>query len=387
MYRIGKTIAALALVLSAFAWSGGAPVHAASTPGAVYAMSNEATGNRILVFNRAADGTLTPGGSFATGGLGSGTFENSSDSLILTGQSPDNLGRGNQYLFAANAGSNDISVFEVRPDGLVLVDKAPSGGDHPISVTYRKKLLYVLNGGKTNCTGGTPSITGFTVGEHGTLTPIPGSTRLLPGGPNSGCAEVSFNPQADVLVVTEVNASIIDTFIVGNDGVAMGPIINQPNGQGPFGFTFTQRGQLLTTEHFFGAMGAGTASSYQVPDDGVLIPISGPVANTRSDSCWIVVTDNDKYAYVANFQSGDISSYTVAPDGTLALLQPIAAPGVTEGGASDQAMSLNSHYLYLKYNGGMSGQMTAYKVESNGTLTFIQGLTGLPLGAIGLAAK
>ncbi len=67
-----------------------------NSPGAVYAMTNEAAGNRIAVFNRAANGTLTPGGSFATGGLGSGTFENTANGLILTGQSPDNVGGGNR---------------------------------------------------------------------------------------------------------------------------------------------------------------------------------------------------------------------------------------------------------------------------------------------------
>src|SRR5437660_4139768 len=40
--------------------------------GAVYTMTNDPAGNAVLVFNRFADGTLTPGGSFSTRGLGRG---------------------------------------------------------------------------------------------------------------------------------------------------------------------------------------------------------------------------------------------------------------------------------------------------------------------------
>ncbi|MDQ3347835.1 MAG: lactonase family protein [Acidobacteriota bacterium] len=105
--------------------------HAQSnTPGAVYAMTNDATDNQVVVLNRAADGTLTQAGSFPTGGTGSGTFENSANGLILSEQSPNNIGGSFNYLFATNAGSNSISVFDVQPDGsLVLVEVEPSNGD------------------------------------------------------------------------------------------------------------------------------------------------------------------------------------------------------------------------------------------------------------------
>jgi hypothetical protein len=168
----------------------------ANSPGAVYAMTNDAANNAIVVLNRSADGTLTPRGSFPTGGQGSGTFENSANSLIVGEQSPNNLGGSLHYLFATNAGSDSVSVLRINPaDGtLTIVDVEPSGGDHPISVTARRNLLYVLNGGASNCTGGAPNISGFRIGPKGDLTPIPGSMRPVSGGAMSGCAQVSFNP-------------------------------------------------------------------------------------------------------------------------------------------------------------------------------------------------
>jgi len=357
------------------------------SPGAVYAMTNDATNNEVVVLHRAADGTLTPAGSFSTGGRGSGTFENSANGLILGEQSPNNLSGGFHYLFATNAGSNSISVFDVNPDGtLELVEQEASGGDHPISVTVRKNVLYVMNGGASNCSGGAPSISGFWVGAKGQLTPIAGSNRPISGGANSGCAQISFNPAADVLVVTQRQADKIDTYLVDHGtGLTTGPIVNDTTGVGPFGFTFTQRGFLLTTENFGAAPLQGGVASYDVPADGVLVPLGPTERNGRSDTCWIVNTDNGKFAFVTNFQTGDISSFRVERNGTLTLLDPIAA--VIGEGASDEALSNNSRYLYAR--NALQGTISVFRVENDGGLTRLQDVLAVPPGgaAIGIAAK
>jgi len=357
------------------------------SPGAVYAMTNDATNNEVVVLHRAADGTLTPAGSFSTGGRGSGTFENSANGLILGEQSPNNLSGGFHYLFATNAGSDSISVFDVNPDGtLELVEQEPSGGDHPISVTVRKQVLYVMNGGASNCSGGAPSISGFRVGPKGQLTPIAGSNRPISGGANSGCAQISFNPAGDVLVVTQRQADKIDTYLVDHGtGLTTGPIINDTTGVGPFGFTFTQRGFLLTTENFGAVPFQGGVASYDVPEDGVLVPLGPTERNGRSDTCWIVNTDNGKFAFVTNFQTGDISSFRVERNGTLTLLDPIAA--VIGEGASDEALSNNSRYLYAR--NALQGTISVFRVENDGGLTRLQDVLAVPPGgaAIGIAAK
>lgn len=43
------------------------------------------------------------------------------------------------------------------------------------------------------------------------------------------------------------------------------------------------------------------------------------------DTCWIEITDDGRHVYTASFQTGDISSYFVEPDGRLKLLNPVAA--------------------------------------------------------------
>jgi hypothetical protein len=123
---------------------------------------------------------------------------------------------------------------------LELADVDSSNGDGPISVTYRKKVLYVLNGGTSQGSGTPPNIAGFRVGAQGELTPIPNSIRPVTGSSVSGVAQIGFNPRGDVLLVTERgDGAIIDSYTVDNNGsVTAGPIPNMdPSIMGPFGFT------------------------------------------------------------------------------------------------------------------------------------------------------
>src|SRR3989442_14619789 len=78
-----------------------------------------------------------------------------------------------QLLFAVNAGSNSISSFRIRPDGLELVNTAPSAETMPTSVAFFRGLLYVLNAGVPN------NVSGLTVDRDGNLTPLSGSSRPL----------------------------------------------------------------------------------------------------------------------------------------------------------------------------------------------------------------
>src|SRR5881396_3228245 len=80
---------------------------------------------------------LAPAGTFATGGLGGGSGLGSQDAVITSDDG--------QWLYAVDAGSNDIATFRIRHDGLGLVGRTPSGGTRPISLTTNGDLVYVLN--------------------------------------------------------------------------------------------------------------------------------------------------------------------------------------------------------------------------------------------------
>jgi 6-phosphogluconolactonase (cycloisomerase 2 family) len=198
-------VLALAVVTTAGALRADEPSN--DTPGAVYALTNSPTGNAVLVYDRGADGSLMPAGAYPTGGTGNGAGLGSQGAVIVSDDG--------RLLFAVNAGSHSISAFRIRPDGLEHADTEPSGGTTPVSVAFRGGLLYVLNAGMPN------SVSGFSVGRKGELTPIPGATRQL-SGPATNPAQVGFSDAGDVLVVTERATNQVDTFTVARPGFSPG---------------------------------------------------------------------------------------------------------------------------------------------------------------------
>ena len=81
-----------------------APAFADPTPGAVYAMTNALDDNEIVVYDRAADGTLSLNGYYSTLGRGVGATEEPEDAL--GSQSPLILSPGHRWLVAVNACSD-----------------------------------------------------------------------------------------------------------------------------------------------------------------------------------------------------------------------------------------------------------------------------------------
>jgi hypothetical protein len=104
----------------------------------VYTQTNDPGGNQIIAYRRAADGALTLLGAYDTGGLGAGKPHLASQGSVV-------LSDDGRWLFAVNAGSDDLSVFAVTADGLAPVDRVDAGGVRPTSVTAHQALLYVLS--------------------------------------------------------------------------------------------------------------------------------------------------------------------------------------------------------------------------------------------------
>lgn len=351
--------------------------------GDVYVMTNAAEGNAVLAFHRAANGSLQGPKTFATGGRGSGRPR-------LSSQGPVLLSKDGEKLFVANVGSSDISVFDVTNAGLRLVERTPSGGVQPFSLTIRGNLLYVLNRG-SEADVAPANVTAFTVSEHGTLTPLVGSTRLLSTAyPDP--AQVSFTPDGQTLVVTEKATNKIDTYALGQDGRAISatPAVHASSGITPFGFDFTRNGVFVVTEAFGGAPGAAAASSYSLASGfGVL---SASVKDTEAEVCWTAISSDDRYAYVTNFGTGSISSYSIHADGRITLLQAVA--GRTENGLGprDEDFSADGRYLYVLDIGLTEPSrrgVHAFRLEQDGRLTAL-GIAPFPESyptVAGLAAR
>ncbi len=246
---------------------------------AVVTESNSDAGNEVVVYSRGHNGMLSLMGSYSTDGTRTGAGLGSQGAVALNGG----------YIYAVNAGSNDISVLTT---GGALVDQEASGGEMPISLTIHHNLLYVLNA------GGDGNITGFRINEDGTIIMISGSSRPLSGS-GVGPAQVEFSPDGRMLVVTEKGTNMIDTYSIEPGGTASGPNVQPSVGNTPFGFEFDNKGHLIVSDAFGGGMGAGAMSSYNVSRNGISL-ITGPVVNQQTAPCWVVVTNDGRYSYTTN---------------------------------------------------------------------------------------
>jgi 6-phosphogluconolactonase len=337
---------------------------------AVYVQSNDSTDNEVIAFSRADDGALAPRGRYSTGGRGTGRPHLASAGSVV-------LSDDGRWLLAVNAGSDELSLFTVQPDGLRLADRAGSGGSKPTSVAVSGALVYVLN-------NGTPNISGFHLTD-GELTALAGSTRPLSSA-DADPAHVSFTADGRVLIVTERGTNSISSYLINERGYAQGPATTKSSGQTPYGVGLTAAGSLIVSEAFGGAMGAAAASSYAVAGAGELTMVSGSVGDTRSEVCWVALTNDDRFAYVTNFGDSTVSCYEITADGSLTLHDPVAGSArLGEKGLRDEAISSDGRYLYAI--DADAQELCGWAVGQDGHLTPVGKFEGVPGPVAGLAAS
>ena len=406
MAKLGFTGVMLLMIGTA----GTAAADNGSDSGAVYTMTNDPAGNAVVVYARAADGTLTMSGTFATGGTSIGVFATGNQRGLL-------LGYDDRCLWAVNSLSNQVSAFQVNGTNLSRTNVVGSGGSRPISVGLNENLgvLYVLNAGGQ--VGSSDNVTGFTVGKNCALSPLAGSTRALSGS-NVSPAEVSFNPTGSVVVVTEKTndgggrGGHIDTFIVGPGGLlsslkSVAPVLRDGTPvTEPFGFAFDNRGRLLvaaadcTTPEPPGVFPTCVVPpdqpsllSYTVARDGTLTLVDSWVSD-QAAICWVAIAypqlDEQwqngqqglkEFAFTSNNlgtqtrgtpgmpPGGSITRYQVTSNGSLTELGVTPVPLQPNGLPIEDAVSRDNRFLYVVNEA--DGTIIAYRVESDGLLAIL----------------
>ncbi len=326
---------------------------------AVFVQTNDSAGNSIAAYHRNADGTLTFKASYPTGGRGGRAAGAGSDPLASQGSLtliPESL-----LLLAVNAGSSSISVFHVSGDRLELAQVLPSGGPFPTSFAVNDDLVYVLDA------GGQGFVSGYRIAGRG-LHPIEGSTRTL-GLANadvpfflSAPAEAGFTPDGGHLIVTTKTHNTVDVFLAGPDGRLSAAPVENPAAPVPFAFDFDHAGRMVLNF-------AGTSSlqTFTVNADNTITPVSAAVSDTRVALCWVISARG--YEYTGNTGSGDVSQLRVMSDGSVVLVNPVAASGIP--GATDLAAS--GQFLYAQ--SGASGAVHVFSIGAGGALTPIQVVT------------
>jgi 6-phosphogluconolactonase len=329
----------------------------AAIVGGVFTQTNNERGNAVVAYARRADGSLSYLASYATGGLGTAPTSG------LGSQGAVALTPNERFLFAVNAGSDQLSAFRVAKDGLTRVATVASGGQRPVSVAATNHVVYALN-------NASHTLTGFRIETNGNLTPVPSWTRSL-NAATGNAAQVQFSREGHFLVVVErgvVAANLaagFDVFPVNPDGSLGARVSSASVGAAPFGFDLTNRGTLVVSE----PGGAdNSASSYDLGPDGSLRVVSSRVFANQGAPCWVVATHDGRFAYTANAASGSISGYAVDASGSLTLLRTDGRTGVTGPGTTplDMDVSRDSRFLYVIE--GATGNIMGFEIGRDGSL-------------------
>ena len=408
----------------------GAPAPAPAAAGGVFAMSNILDANTIVAYSRAADGTLSLVGEYATGGQG-GDFDGAEglDPLISAYaliNTPNN-----EYLMAVNAGSDTISVMRINDDmSLELVDTESSFGTGPNSLAFHEGIVYVTNIDADGEFAGEPdqegSIYGYTF-SGGDLTPIAGSGRELNNRPSA----VRFSPDGSTLLVASINSgsnqlassdqdSMVAFTIDAETGLASdaqtGGATSTLQGNSAdrnlpsaIGFEVVDRADgtfaIVTEAREFTAAGdppnfpglqSGSVSTYVVGGDGSLSGaqldfVAGQTAargEGQLTTCWIVMDPDGEFFYVSNAIDATISTFRFTDaSGNIELVNEVSASGtgaggnVTDGAAAfavtdgwiDLDITDDGDFLYQLF--GLSGAVGVYAVD-NGNLELVEVVSG-----------
>jgi 6-phosphogluconolactonase (cycloisomerase 2 family) len=323
---------------------------------AVFVQTDNTGGNQVVAYDRDADGTLTPAGTYNTGGLGG----------VLGGSAVDHLASQGSLtydpvhalLYAVNAGSDTVSVFSVDGDRLALRQTVASGGSFPVSVAVHGDAVYVLN-----ALGG-GSIQGYLV-AGGHLVKVAAWNRPLGLDPTATPqftttpGQIGFSADGtQLLVTTKANTNAVDVFALDRAGTpAHSPVVNALPGDVPFSFVVHGSNQILLTE-----AGPNAVATFTLHRDGTLTQTaSSPTGGAAT--CWVAIAGDKVYA--SNAGSADLSGFRAAPNGGLTAVGSTS----TDPGTVDIAASANGRYLYAQTGG--NGVLDEFRVDADGSLTAI----------------
>jgi len=284
-----------------------------------------------------------------------------------------------KFLYAANSGENDVSVFNVAISG-GLIEQTPrvQVGTAPtlIAMDPAGNYLYVGN------TGQQPSISIFSIDPStGKLSPV----AQPPGTGNTayiGLTPINMAVLNDVLYV---NGQGLQGYVLAfplTNGVLGTPPAGSPYlaGNNPYGLaTFTTSGSSAAASYLYtGNKLDNSISEFSAASNGALTALPGnPISISFTGPTALLVDPSDKYLFVADQGSGNLEGFSIGnPGGALNLLA--SAPFVTK--TAPTALTCDSAGRYVFVAGQASpGSIQSFFLDSgSGTLTLIASYSVAP---------
>jgi len=273
-------------------------------PFAVYSLDQGV----VSIYSGNSEGQLSNAGQITTNGTGSGSSGLQSQNGIIVFQN---------YIFAVNAGSNSVSMFQIQPTDptvVVILSTVDSGGDWPLSLTAYGNTLCVINGGARN------GIRCFTITSSGLVFQVDlrlNLTLTTPPANHMGPAQISFTNNGDALVVSVKGLNPPVWVFPYYKGVISKGFSTPAHGAVSFGFTFDTDDTVILTDASPYNNGSGliliNPSTASFLSNYYLIP-------GQNAACWVVRSSQTSNFYVANAATSTVSEISRSSGNSLTLV-------------------------------------------------------------------
>src|SRR5580658_104761 len=249
----------------------------------------------------------------------------------------------NKFLYAANAGEGDVSLFAISGNGTLAEQgtRTPVGTDPTmLAMDSAGAYLYVANTGEQ-------SISVFSIdATSGDLTAVPQISGQATAQLGITPVNLQLSPSGTFLYVTGAGAQgYIEVFGVSKGVLTpLSPISFYITGTNPYGLAITPNGGFLYTannvDNSISEFTITTGALSQFPNSpiGQQTGYSGPVA--------LLIDKSGSYLYVANQGTTNVAGYSIgSTTGALTLLT--SSPFATGANPSTLAMDAGGNYLFV----------------------------------------
>ncbi|HZQ96465.1 MAG TPA: beta-propeller fold lactonase family protein [Candidatus Sulfotelmatobacter sp.] len=222
-----------------------------------------------------------------------------------------------KFMYAANSGQNNISLFTLSSTGGIteVTPRTNTGGTAPTVMVMDAAGTYLYVGNAVSFDISVFSIDSST----GALTPVPQAS-----GPTAGIGmsplNMQLSPSGNILYVTgQAITGVVQAFQVNGGVLSQQPVPGSPftTGNNPYGLTIAPGGGFLYTANKLD----NSISEFTINADGSLTPLPGsPLGETGTGPLALLIENSGKYLYVVNNQSpGNLLAYSIGGDGSLTL--------------------------------------------------------------------
>jgi hypothetical protein len=316
----------------------------AANPKAIYFLSN-APNNEVIALKVADDGTLSNGSSTPTGGAGiTGVDAAGAPAVPDALFSQGSVRVSGNSLFAVNAGSNTLSMFNIDSNDrtkLTMVGApADTLGEFPMSVAVSQTLniACVAN------SGAKAGIACFSIDTSKGLTPLDAALRPIdlgqstpPVGPTNTISHTFFNADSTALLTTvkgdppKNNTGFLSIFAVSNGTLSTQETRSSPLGTAVlFGTALIPNSKdIFVTDASFGS------ATLSIADDNTSTIKTSTNIPGQAATCWAAFSDLTNTAFVTDVavnhlvevdtQTGAIVSTFNSTNGNPGMIDLVAA--------------------------------------------------------------